>query len=168
MTCRSCICRLGQENTWDCTRSSIQKLFTVRAPVSSCSCSSAIVWIKANQWCGKKMILDLKVSGEDFDWSSNRVQKAFDRMGHGRLVGGGSNLEFLPEFCQLKEHCFEFVGYISRDIKNVLNDFIDRIFECLNWFNWCVIRHRGGSVGGNSIRMRDSGRWVQPGRIRDS
>ena len=43
---------------------------------------------------------------------------------------------------------------------NGLNDVVDGLFERLSWFNWCVNRHRGGSVVGGSIRIMISGSWV--------
>ena len=52
----------------------------------------------------------------ELDWISNRVEKVFYQMGHVTLVGGGRNLEFLPEFCQLKKHSFGFVGHRSSEV----------------------------------------------------
>ena len=81
-------------------------------------------------------------------------------MGHISLVGGVSNLELLPEFLQLKEHCFGFVGKRRSELWNGHNDVVDRIFECLSCFNWCVNRHMGGSVAGDSRRVSKSVHWV--------
>ena len=44
--------------------------------------SSALVWIKLNQWCGDKGQVFLKVPGEELYWSSNCVENIFDRIGH--------------------------------------------------------------------------------------
>ena len=85
---------------------------------------------------------------------------AFVRMVSGRLLGGGSNIEFLLELLQLKEHIFGSVGHIISEVCNGLNDVIDGIFECLSWLNWCVNRLRGASVAGGSISMSMRGCWV--------
>ena len=87
--------------------------------MSSENGSSALVYIKAIQWCGKKSQVVLKVPGEDIDW------KLFSRMGHVRLVVGSSKLEFLPDLRQLKEHRFGFTGHRSSEVCNVLNYVID-------------------------------------------
>ena len=86
-------------------------------------------------------------------------------MGYGILVGIGSNLEFLPEFHQLKEHRFGFIGHRRIELQNGFNDVVDGIFERFSWVNWCVIRHRGWSVAGNIIRKRNTGCWVYTERI---
>ena len=78
--------------------------------------SSMIVWLKVNHWCGKKIRVVLKVPVEDLDWSIKCTEKLFVWIGHGKFVGGGSKLEFLPEFRQLKEHRFGFVGHRSSDV----------------------------------------------------
>ena len=56
-------------------------------------------------------------------------------MGHGSVVGGSSNIELLPDFRQLKEHCFEFIGHICSEVWNGLNDVVDGIFEHLGCLN---------------------------------
>ena len=45
-------------------------------------------------------------------------------MGHISLVGGGRNLDLLPEFHQLKDHRFEFVGQRISEVWNGLNDVV--------------------------------------------
>ena len=71
--------------------------------------SSMLVCIKVNQWCGKKIRVVLKVPDEELYWISNRAEKVFYWMGHGSLLDGGRNLEFLPEFHQFKENRFGVV-----------------------------------------------------------
>ena len=61
--------------------------------------SSALVWIKVVQWCGRKGRVVLMVSSEEFDRKINQAEKLFDWMEDGGLVGRSSNLEFLPDFC---------------------------------------------------------------------
>ena len=97
---------------------------------------------------------------EDLDRRINSAEKVFDRVGHGILVGGSSNLEFLPEFLHLKEHCFGFIGHISIKVWNGLNTFVDGVFERISWLNWCVSRKWGWSVTGIIRRVNKSGRWV--------
>ena len=96
------------------------------------SISSALVWIKVIQWCGKKGSVILTVPVEELYWSSNRMEKVFSQMGHGRFVDGSTNFEFLLEFCQLKEQFFGLIGHKRSEVWNVINDVIDRIFEHLS------------------------------------
>ena len=77
--------------------------------MSSGSGSSTRIWTKLIQWCGKKVRMVLKVTVEELGWSSNRSDNILAQMGHGGLVSGSSNLELLPDFCQLKDHCFGFI-----------------------------------------------------------
>ena len=84
----------------------------------------------------------LKVPHEKLDSISNQAEKLFDWMGHGILVGGGSNNDLLTEFRQLKEHPFGFAGHRKIEIWNGLNDAVGSIFERLSWFNWFVNKHR--------------------------
>ena len=58
----------------------------------------------------------MKVPGKEIDQISNCAEKVFDCMGHENLVDGVSNLEFLPESHQLKEHCFGLVGHRISDV----------------------------------------------------
>ena len=102
----------------------------------------------------------LKVPVEELYCSSNRAEKLFDKMGHGSLVGGRSNLEFLTEFRQLKYHRFWSIGNINSEVWNGINDFVGGVLKRLSWFNWCVNRHRGLIVSGGSIRISKSGSWV--------
>ena len=78
--------------------------------------SSALLWIKVIQWCGKKLRVAPKVPDDELDRISNHAEKVFYWMGNGSLVGGIINIEFLPELRQLKEHRFRFVGHISSEI----------------------------------------------------
>ena len=96
--------------------------------MSSGSGSSAIVWIKVNQWRGKKRRMVLKVTGEEIYWDSDGTEKVFAPMGYGSLVCGVSNLEFLPEVLQLKEHRFGVAGNRSSEVWNGFNDVIDGMF----------------------------------------
>ena len=128
--------------------------------MSSVSSSSALVWIKVIQWCGKKEQVVLTLPGKELDWSSNNSQKVFTCMGQGSLVCKTSNLEFPLEFRQLKDQCFGFLGHRSSEVWNGINNAADVIFERLGWFNWCGNRHIGGSVSRDSRRIRNSGFWV--------
>ena len=147
IVCRYCwsfICRLGWVNNADCNRSCRQKKFVCIIPVSSNSSSSVLVQIKVNQWSGNKVRVLINDPGEQFDRRSNYADKVFAWMGHGILVGGGRNLEFLLEFRYFKDYRFWIVWYIISEVQNGLNDVADGIFERLSWLNWCVDRHRGG------------------------
>ena len=66
--------------------------------MSSVGGSSALVYIKVINWCGRKGHVVLNVTSEEFDWRSNFAEKVFAWMGFGGLVGGRSNLELLSEF----------------------------------------------------------------------
>ena len=127
--------------------------------------SSALVWIKVIQWCGKKVRVVLNVTGKDLDWSSNSAEKVFDQMGHRILVGGSIKLEFLLEFCQFKEHRFGFIGHRISEVWNGLNYVVDGIFERISWLNWCVGRLRGESEYGDRISNSKSNCWVYTGRV---
>ena len=103
--------------------------------------------------------------GEDIDGSINHTEKVLIRMGHGIMIGGSKNLEFLLEFHQLKEHRFGFIGHRRIELHNGFNDVVDGIFERFSWVNWCVIRYRGGGVAGERRRKIKSGclvhtRWI--------
>ena len=91
--------------------------------MSSGSISSVIVWLKVIRWCGKKVHMVLKVKAEDLYRISNCVEKVFSLMEHIKFLGVSSNLEFLPEFQELKEHHFWFIGHESSEVWNGLNDF---------------------------------------------
>ena len=52
------------------------------------------------------------------------MEKLFARMGHVSVVGGISNLKFLPDFFQLKEYRFGFTGNRISEVWNGLNDTI--------------------------------------------
>ena len=86
-------------------------------------------------------------------------------MGHVRVVGGSSNLELLLEFHQFNEHRLGFIGHISSEVCNGINDVIDGFFERLGWVDLCVSRYRGESVSGYSRNKIKSGRWVYTGRV---
>ena len=94
--------------------------------------------------------------GEELGWISNRAEKVFYRMRHERLVYGISNLEFLTDFSQLKEKSFGFIGHRRSEVWNSLNDVVDKIIECLSWFNWCVSIHRGANVDWDTSRKSKS------------
>ena len=71
--------------------------------MSSYIVSRLLVWITVIQWRAKKVLVVIKVPGEELDRSSNCAEKVFAQMGHGSLLDESSELEFLPEFFQLKE-----------------------------------------------------------------
>ena len=66
--------------------------------------------------------------GKDLDWSSNCVDKVFDRTGHGGLVCGSRNLELLPKFLHIEDHCFGLIGHRCSEEGNGLNDIADDSF----------------------------------------
>ena len=131
-----------------------------RVAVISGSGSRTLDCLKVIYWCGKKVWAILKVPGEELDWISKSTEKVFAQIKHGRLVHEIINLEFLPEFHQLKEKIFGFIGHSSSQVWNDFSDVVDGIFECHSWFNWCVNRHRGGIVAGEIKNIINSGRWV--------
>ena len=102
----------------------------------------ALICLKAIQCCGGKVRVVLKVPDEELGWISNCAEKTFTRIWHGILVGGSGNLYFLSDFCELKEHCFRFIGYIISKVCNGINDVVDCIYEHISWFIFCVNRHR--------------------------
>ena len=97
--------------------------------------SSELVCLKMIQPCGRNIWVGLKVPGEELYWISNCPEKLFDQMGHGGLVSGSRNLEFLPEFRHMEEYCFGFIGHRSIEEGNGLNDVVGDSFELLSWFN---------------------------------
>ena len=102
---------------------------------------------------------------EDLDRRINSAEKVFDRVGHGILVGGSSNLEFLPDFLHLEEHCFVFIGNSISEKVNGLNDVAGDRFRLFSCVNQCVVSHMGCNVVGDSRKERNSGRWAWTGRV---
>ena len=51
----------------------------------------------------------MKVPIEELYQRSNFLEKLFAWIGHRSMVGGSSNIDFLPEFRQIREHCFGFI-----------------------------------------------------------
>ena len=97
------------------------------------------IWIDI-QSCGIMVMVVLKVSGEDIQWSGNRKQNVFDCMRHGGFVVVSSIVEFMFELLHMEEHCFGIIVYRYNQEENLLNDVADNNFYCLSGVNWSVSR----------------------------